>query len=137
LIGAKRFCVRCGREQKGAAKKAAAGSSKKKARKETDKLECHKCGELTERTCYFCGKPTCQPHLKKMQANALPSIEFNTATSLGDHKRVNAGWRGFIISACSRCTSINHGKPLNEDELIEIRTVDKCTWYDLSTAQRR
>ncbi|UCH88790.1 MAG: hypothetical protein JSV49_11190 [Thermoplasmata archaeon] len=133
LAGAKRFCVKCGREQKDTGKSKEKKKEPKKSKKEDEKkLECHKCGGETERICYFCGKPICQGHTYKMQANALPALEFKTAASMGHHRRINAGWRGFIISTCPRCMSMNDGRALDDNELVEIQTVDKCTWFKLS-----
>lgn len=138
LIGAKRFCVKCGREQQAALKKGVESKPPKKSRIETKgELECHKCGEGTDRNCYFCNKPICLQHSYKMQANVLPSIEFETAMSLGDRKRINQGWRGFIIDTCSRCSSMNNGRTLTEDEKIEIRTVDICAWFELVSKKHK
>lgn len=138
LMGAKRFCIRCGREQKTIKKKLEPPKEvKKPERKEADKEECHKCGEVTERVCYFCGKAICQNHSYKMQANVLPTIEFRTAMSLGDRKRINNGWRGFIIDSCSRCSSMRDGRPLSDEEKSEIRTVDPCCWFELKPKQHK
>jgi hypothetical protein len=135
LLGAQRFCVKCGREQDKPVKKSASGKEAPAPRKDTkpEQLECHKCGDMTERICYFCGKPICFHHTIKMQANALPTIEFKTAIEMGDHRRINSGWRGFIVSACSRCMSMNNGRSLTEEDLVEIRTVDRCSWFELKT----
>ena len=138
LIGARRFCVKCGREQKREIKRTTVDRTMEKPKKEEPRGEaCFRCGEDTERGCYFCGKPICQNHSHKMQANVLPDIEFRTALSLGDRKRINQGWRGFIIDACSRCSGMNNGKALTEDEKIEIRTVDICSWFELKPKEHK
>ena len=132
LTGAKRFCVKCGREQKGKAVKEAAGKKGPSKREERETLACHKCGEETERTCYFCHKPICFHHTQKMQANALPEIEFRTAQKMGNHRKINWGWRGFIISVCSRCKSMYNGRALTDEDLRDIQTLDKCSWFELT-----
>ena len=138
LVGAKRFCVKCGREQKDYARPEPPSREDKRSKpSRPEGGECHKCGEPTERKCYFCEKPICNVHSTKMQANVLPAVEFRSAISLGDRKRVNQGWRGFIIDTCSRCSSINDGKILTEDEKIEIRTVDNCSWFQLKPKEHK
>jgi hypothetical protein len=72
-----------------------------------------------------------------MQANILPAVEFKTAASLGDRKRINAGWRGFIIDTCARCSSMNNGRGLTNDEKNEIRTVDICSWFELKAKEHK
>jgi hypothetical protein len=142
LLGVKRFCVRCGREQK--TRKHTSTVDRKtpeseKVRKKTDEPteECFRCGGPTERACYFCGKPICNNHTDKMQANILPRMEFDTAKSLGDRKRINNGWRGFIIPTCFRCSSNYEGRPLSPEEQDEIRTLDKCSWFLLAPRKHK
>jgi len=140
LLGVKRFCVRCGREQTKKPKSHTVDRKTKPSEKPKTaepKEECFRCGEPTDRVCYFCGTPVCNNHTDKMQANVLASVEFETAKSLGDRKRINLGWRGFIIPTCFRCSSNNMGRPLSPEEQDEIRTIDKCSWFLLQPRKHK
>jgi hypothetical protein len=66
-----------------------------------------------------------------MQANCASRIDMEHYIKYEDRLRINQGWRGFIIYACIRCSSIKHMKDLTPDETDLIRTVDVCTWYSI------
>jgi hypothetical protein len=66
-----------------------------------------------------------------MQANVYPYEEFTGLKALGEKAKINQGWRGYIINACSRCSSIKNTKGLTPEESDTINIVDYCSWYKL------
>lgn len=136
LKGAKTFCGVCGVRQTDEARKAVcepppAREDEKAAKdkEEEETGECYRCGELSERKCFFCDKYICKEHITRMQANTASYIDMQHYIKHVDKIRVNQGWRGYIIYACPRCSSIRHSKDLTEEDAEKIRTVDVCTWY--------
>jgi hypothetical protein len=93
--------------------------------------ECIRCGQKAERTCFFCDGYICKDHVRRMQANVASRIDMEHYMKYNDRIRINQGWRGYIIYACIRCSSIKHMKDLTDEETEKIRTVDICTWYQV------
>jgi hypothetical protein len=134
LKGAKNFCMVCGAKQD-QIKKEDTGTVMKapdsKKKKVEDNGECIRCGEDTEKKCFFCEGFVCRDHYNRMQANIYPYEELLGLKANGETKKINEGWRGFIINACPRCSSIKTNKGLTNGELDEINIIDMCSWYKL------
>ena len=135
LRGAKNYCIVCGAQQDRAK---AEGKTiekpvrpKSDARKSSKSSDCVKCGEETEKQCFFCNDFICRDHSIRMQANVLPVFDMSQLKTQQETKRINEGWRGFIVFSCSSCAGKRAGKHLTEDENRMISTLDHCTWYKL------
>ena len=133
LRGAKSFCIVCGTQQDKGKKEIEAPSPLKKESKikELDEGTCIKCGEETEKRCFFCNDFICRDHYNRMQPNKIPYGEMNELKTHKENRRINEGWRGFIINACSKCSGLKMGKYLTDIEEEKISTVDHCSWYKL------
>lgn len=135
LRGAKKFCMVCGTEQEKAKK------DKIEKRVERPKMEkgeeemstCVKCGEDTDKKCYFCSDFICREHYIRLQANTNSYVEMQRFLNEGDTKSINEGWRGLIVFSCPKCTRLKVGKQLTDDEILAINTVDDCSWYKLDS----
>ncbi len=137
LKGAKSFCIVCGAKQDqlkrdevktpGAVMK----TTNKPKKSQAKSGECIRCGEQTEKTCFFCENFVCRDHYHRMQANVYPYEEILGLKALGENKKINEGWRGLIINACPRCASIKNTKGLTDTETDEINVVNQCSWYKL------
>ena len=71
-----------------------------------------------------------------MQANTSCLVDMKHYLAHRDKIRINEGWRGYIIYACSRCASIKEGKDLIDEETDKIRTIDLCAWYPVDIYSR-
>ena len=140
LKGAKNFCIICGakqdqikKEQRGAAGKLAAQTevAEKPKKKAEESGRCIRCGEDTEKKCFFCEDFICRDHYTKMQANIHPYETLITLKANGETKRINEGWRGFIIFSCPKCTGRKNTKRLTDGELDAVNLVNQCSWYKL------
>lgn len=133
LKGAKKYCNVCGARQSPGSKRVTGPPpelrKKEKQQEEVELGECFRCGQEADRKCFFCEGFICKDHVRRMQANVASRVDMEHYMKYNDKIRINQGWRGYIINACIRCSSIKHMKDLNEDENEKIRTVDVCTWY--------
>lgn len=133
LRGAKNFCLVCGSKQEKLGKEKS-GPRPEKKEKQVKKVEtgtCIKCGEDTERTCFFCDDFICRDDYKRMQANKYPYEEFVSLKAQGEKRLINEGWRGFIIFACPKCSGKKYTKGLTPGERDAINVVDQCSWIKL------
>ena len=143
LKGAKNYCIICGakqdqikREQKVVSGKTDTqtqkpGLDKKPKKKGEETGKCIRCGDETEKKCFFCEEFICRDHFTKMQANLHPYDKWVTLKANGETKRINEGWRGFIIFSCPKCTGRKNTKPLTNGELDAVNLVNQCSWYKL------
>jgi hypothetical protein len=133
LRGAKNFCMACGAKQDRLKKEKAEQVTEKAIKKDkvVNSGKCIKCDEETEKKCFFCESWICRDHYLRMQANKFPNEELMGYRAEGNTKKVNEGWRGFIISACPRCASMKHTRGLTPGEADKIKVFDHCSWYKL------
>ena len=137
LKGAKKFCMVCGKPQEKSddEKRIAASGSplKREKAKESEEGTCNKCGEETDKKCYFCSEFVCRDHYTRMQANVHPYVKMQQYLTENETKRINEGWRGLIILSCPKCLRLKVGKQLTNEEILAINTVDDCSWYKLES----
>jgi hypothetical protein len=133
LKGAKRFCMVCGIEQKKTIddKVSQVKDEPIEPKGDEDSGECVRCGEDTEKTCFFCNVHVCRDHYTRMQANVNSYVTMKQYLNEEDAKRINDGWRGFMVYSCPKCLRLKVGKKLSDDETNTISTVDECSWYKL------
>jgi phage FluMu protein Com len=135
LKGAKTFCSVCGVRQTEIGRSKLRQKPQKEEKKKVEEEEtveageCYRCGELSERKCFFCEKHICKEHITRLQANVASYIDMQHYVKHNDKLRINQGWRGYIIYACPRCSSIRQSKDLTEEETEKIQTIDVCAWY--------
>ncbi len=135
LQGAKTFCTVCGTRQTESGRRELGRPPQKEDKKKVEEKkteesgECYRCGELSERKCFFCEKYVCKGHITRLQANTASYIDMQHYVKHNDKLRINQGWRGYIIYACPRCSSIRQSKDLTKEETVKIQTVDICAWY--------
>ena len=66
-----------------------------------------------------------------MQSNIHPYEEFVELQAQGEKRRINEGWRSFIIFACPKCASLKSTKRLTDGEMDAVNVVNHCSWYKL------
>lgn len=135
LRGAKKFCMVCGVSQE-KVKEEKLGpdlESPKKMEAEEEISSCIKCGDDTDKKCFYCKDSICREHYIRLQANTNSYVEMQQYLNEGDSKRINEGWRGFIVFSCPKCTRLKVGKQLTDDEILTMNTVDDCSWYKLDS----
>jgi hypothetical protein len=137
LRGAKNFCMVCGTEQTKVSKDSKPSKPVTTKKKTSDKAvesgSCQKCGENTDKQCYFCKTFVCREHYLRMQPNVIPSYDMIELKNQMETRRINEGWRGFIISSCSKCSGIMVGKHLTDEENEDMNTITPCSWYKLDS----
>jgi hypothetical protein len=133
LKGAKAFCIVCGARQDKLKKEIKEVKPEKRVStsKETESGICIRCGEETEKKCFFCDEFACRDHNTRMQANIYPNEELMGLKAQGETRKINEGWRSFIIFACPRCSSMKQTKGLTDGEADLVNVVDNCSWYKL------
>lgn len=131
LRGAKNFCMICGTRQEKAKKGEKPIPDRKVKSTEIETGSCVKCGDETDRKCFFCDTFVCRDHYFRMQANVLSYPDMQAHKTQDESKRINEGWRGFITFACQKCVAKKDGKELSEEETAAISTLDECSWYKL------
>ena len=135
LTGMKKYCVVCGTAQDKAQKDkiATAAEESTKSKEEAESGKCVRCGDETEKKCFFCRDFICRDHYTKMQANVNSYVTMQEYIAAEETKRINEGWRGFIVFSCPKCLRLKVSKQLTDDETVQISTVDECSWYKIES----
>ena len=105
LTGIKRYCVVCGAAQDKVKKNkisTSAGESKVK-KEEAGSGKCVRCGDETDKKCFFCHDFICRDHYTRMQANVNSYVKMQEYIAAEETKHINEGWRGFIVFTCPKC----------------------------------
>ncbi len=132
LKGAKAYCIVCGAKQEKLKTERPVAPAKKSVKKaEEESGFCLKCGEETEKKCFFCNEFICREHYIRMQANLYPYEELMGLQAQGEKRKINEGWRGYIIFACPRCASMKSTKGLTNGEMEAVNVINQCSWYKL------
>jgi len=142
-----KYCLKCGSELKGAKSFCmACGANQHKVRKESDSQKivlpkekkdptrmgtCYKCGDDTEKECFFCKKHICRYHHIRMQPNLNPFGNMQELKNLGESHKIHEDWRGFIVFGCPRCAGMKERKQLTDDELEDMNINEHCSRYRL------
>jgi hypothetical protein len=134
LRGMKKFCIVCGKKQDKLQKAIETEAPEKPKHEDKEEMgDCVRCGDDTEKKCFFCDDYVCRAHYTRMQANVSTFAEMKEYTTQEETKRINEGWRGFIVYACPKCLRLKVGKKLTDDETVQINTVDECSWYKIES----
>ncbi len=133
LKGARNFCIVCGTPMDRAKDEIIKPKTEFKEPKVTELKagKCLRCGEMTDRRCFFCGEFVCRSHYSRMQANVYPTGQMVELKTKGEKRAINEGWCGFIVFSCPKCSGIKERKGLNDNEMVKINAVDECSWYKL------
>ena len=133
LKGAKKFCMVCGKEQEKLNEDKDLGIPKRSKPDAADDESgsCERCGEDTDKKCYFCTVPVCRDHYTRLQANTNSYVNMKQYITESDNKRINEGWRGLIVYSSPKCLRLKVSKQLTDEETLDINTVDECSWYKI------
>ncbi len=133
LTGMKKYCVICGASQDESKKEKEPAAAKQLKGKGAESGRCVRCGNESDKTCFFCKEFVCRDHYTRMQANVNTYVTMQDYLTQQETAKINEGWRGFMIYACPKCLRLKVGKKLTDEEIVDINTVDECSWYKLES----